>query len=402
MVQQLLNSILKDKSKTNAKAVLLNLLSEQEGQTISELCHSMGYSIPFVTKLVNELIHVGLVRESGKRDNYAKRAPRIYDLMPSAGYFMGVSLGHNYVSIAISDMCGNIVYSLSKQRFLYRDTMDCFDVFIQMLFVQIEKSGIAKEHILQACVNVGGRVNPKEGKAYNVFTTLCLPLAETISEKLGIPTCIENDSRSMAYGEHLKGCCKGVDNVIFVNLSWGMGIAIVFDGKLYSGKSGFSGEFGHMHLYHNDILCHCGKTGCLETEVSGRAWARKLKEAVAEGKISILSERAKATDEDLQLVELVEAVKKEDVLTIGILQDMARELGNNLAGIINIFNPEMVVIGGELSVVNDYLMQPINMGIKKYSLRLVSEDSLIVPSSLQNKAGIVGACLMARHQYLNF
>ncbi len=402
MVQQFLNNILKDKSKTNAKAPLLNLLSEQDGLTISELCQGMGYSTPFVTKLVNELIEMGLVRETGKRDNFAKRAPRVYDLVPTAGYFLGVALGHNYVSIALSDMCGKIVYGLSKEPFVYEDRKECFDAFMQLLAEQIEKSGIAREHILQACVSLGGRVNPSEGKAYNVFTSLDKPLAEAIAQKLGIPTCIDNDSRCMAYGEHLKGCCKDVDNVIFVNLSWGMGIAIIFDGKLYCGKSGFAGEFGHMHLYRNDIICHCGKTGCLETEVSGMAWRRKLKEAVAEGKISILSEKAKASDGDIQLKDLIEAVKREDVLSIGILQDMARELGNNLAGIINIFNPEMVVIGGELSVVNDYLMQPISMGIKKYSLNIVSEDSQIVPSTLQNKAGIVGACLMARHQYLNF
>lgn len=400
MVQQFLNNILKDKSKTNTKAILLNLLSEQGGLTISELCHDMGYSTPFVTKLVNELIEAGLVRESGKRDNYAKRAPRIYDLVPSAGYFLGVSPGHNSLSMAICDMCGNVVSSLSKEPFIYTDSEECFDSFVQILLDQIERSGIEKEHILQACVNVGGRVNPIEGKAYNVFTSLGMPLAEAFTRKLGIPTCIDNDTRCMAYGEHLKGCCKDIDNVIFVNLSWGMGIAIIFDGKLYCGRSGFSGEFGHMHLYKNDILCHCGKTGCLETEVSGRAWKRKLLDALKAGKTSVLS--AKASEGDIQLKDLIDAVKKEDVLTIGILQDMARELGNNLAGIINIFNPDMLVIGGELSVVSDYLMQPINMGIKTYSLNIVSEDSQIVPSALQEQAGIVGAYLMACHKYLDF
>ena len=402
MLQQNLTHILSDKTKDNPKAMLLNLLSEHGGQTISELCQSMGYSTPFVTKLIKELMEAGLVRDTGKRDNYAKRAPRIYDLVPDAGYFLGLSHGSNTMDVAICDMCGNEVYRASDSSFVYSDTQMCFGKFVEFILTEIEKSGIEKSRILQACVNVGGRVNPAEGKAFSVFTCLELPLAEALSQGLGIETIIDNDSRSMAYGEHLKGCCKGVDDVIFVNLSWGLGIAIFMGGKLCLGKSGFSGEFGHMHLYANDILCHCGKAGCLETEVSGRAWQRKVKEALAAGKPSILSEKLAAMDGDIEQTDLIEAVRKEDVLAIGILQDIARELGKNLAGIINIFNPEMLVIGGELSVVSDYLMQPVEMGIKKYSLNLVSADSQIVPSALKNKAGIIGACLMARHKYLNF
>lgn len=402
MVQQNLSHILSDKTKDNPKAMLLNLLSEQGSQTISELCQSMGYSTPFVTKLIKELMEAGLVRDIGKRDNYAKRAPRIYDLVPDAGYFIGLSHGSNTMDLAISDMCGNVVYEASDASFAYSDTKSCFEAFLDFVLQEIEKSGIEKGRFLEVCVNVGGRVNPMEGKAYSVFTCLEQPLAEALSEGLGIPTIIDNDSRSMAYGEHLKGCCKGVDDVIFVNLSWGLGIAIFMGGKLCLGKSGFSGEFGHMHLYANDILCHCGKAGCLETEVSGRAWKRKVKEALRVGKPSILSEKLGVPDGDIEQKDLIEAVRKEDVLAIGILQDIARELGKNLAGIINIFNPEMLVIGGELSVVSDYLMQPINMGIKKYSLNLVSADSQIVPSMLKNKAGVIGACLMARHKYLNF
>ena len=402
MVQQNLSHILSDKTKDNPKAMLLNLLSEQGSQTISELCQSMGYSTPFVTKLIKELMEAGLVSDIGKRDNYAKRAPRIYDLVPDAGYFIGLSHGSNTMDLAISDMCGNVVYDASDASFVYSDTKSCFEAFVAFVLQEIEKSGIEKARILETCVNVGGRVNPMEGKAFSVFTCLGQPLAEALSQALGIPTIIDNDSRSMAYGEHLKGCCKGVDDVIFVNLSWGLGIAIFMGGKLCLGKSGFSGEFGHMHLYANDILCHCGKAGCLETEVSGRAWKRKVKEALSAGKPSVLSEKLETPGGDIEQKDLIDAVRKEDVLAIGILQDIARELGKNLAGIINIFNPEMLVIGGELSVVSDYLMQPINMGIKKYSLNLVSADSQIVPSMLKNKAGVIGACLMARHKYLNF
>lgn len=98
---------------------------------------------------------------------------------------------------------------------------------------------------------------------------------------------------------------------------------------------------------------------------------------------------------------LLDAIRKEDVLCIDILQKVAEELGTNLAGIINTFNPEMLVIGGDLSVTGDYLIQPISMDIKKYSLNLVNKDSRIVLSTLREKAGLTGACLMARNRFLN-
>lgn len=205
----------------------------------------------------------------------------------------------------------------------------------------------------------------------------------------------------MTYGEFLKGCCKGVKNAIFVNISWGLGIGIIFDGKLYFGNSGYSGEFGHMHIYNNGIICHCGKTGCLETEVSGMALQRKMTELLLSGETSILSDKVVNKKEPLTLQDILDAIAKEDVLSIEALQKMASELGTNLAGIINIFNPEMLVIGGDLSVTGDYLIQPINMGIKKFSLNVVNEDSKIVISELKDQAGLIGACLMARHKLLS-
>ena len=103
----------------------------------------------------------------------------------------------------------------------------------------------------------------------------------------------------MTYAEYIKGCSKGMKDIIFVNVCWGLGIGIIIDGKLYYGKSGYSGEFGHTPGYNNNIICHCGKIGCIETETSGRALKRKLTEALMEGKQSILSDKVENRKEEL-------------------------------------------------------------------------------------------------------
>lgn len=384
-----------------SKTALLNLLIEHGGQTIAELSNSLGVSVPYTTKTLNELIEDGLIEVTGKKDNYSKRAPKIYDLIASSGYFLGIDTGKQSLTFGICDFCGNMVAEPELIHFDYQDTPTCFDRFITLINEYIQKSGIERDLIKKACMSIGGRVNPEIGCAYNYFTCTEMPLAEALTERLYLPFCIDNDTRCMTYGEYLKGVCKGLRNIIFVNISWGIGIGIIFDGKLYLGKSGFSGEIGHMHIYNNDIICHCGKTGCMETETSGSALLRKMKEALENGGTSVLSDKVKNQHQELTLQDILDAKKKEDVLSIETLEKVAVELGTNLAGIINIFNPEMLVIGGDLSVTGAYLTQPICMGIKKFSLNMMNEDSQIATSTLKEHAGLIGACLMARSKYLN-
>lgn len=142
------------------------------------------------------------------------------------------------------------------------------------------------------------------------------------------------------------------------------------------------------------------KDCCLETEVSGRALQKKLTQQLLEGRKSVLSDKVVNRKETLTLQDILKAIAKEDVLCVEALQNIADELGKSLAGIINIFNPEMLVIGGDLSVTGDYLTLPVSMGIKKHSLNVVNTDSQIVSSTLKEKAGLIGACLMARYRLI--
>ncbi|GAE86235.1 transcriptional repressor of MalT and manXYZ operon [Bacteroides reticulotermitis JCM 10512] len=200
----------------------------------------------------------------------------------------------------------------------------------------------------------------------------------------------------MTYGEYMQGHVKGEKDIIFVNISWGVGIGIIIDGKVYTGKSGFSGEFGHVNAYDNEIICHCGKKGCLETEASGSALHRTLLERIKNGESSILSTRITDEDNPITLDEIIDSVNKEDLLCIEIVEEIGQKLGKQIAGLINIFNPELVIIGGTLSLTGDYITQPIKTAVRKYSLNLVNKDSAIITSKLKDRAGIVGACMLAR------
>ena len=222
-----------------------------------------------------------------------------------------------------------------------------------------------------------------------------MPLAQVMTEKIGLNVSIDNDTRAMTYGEYLRGGISEKKDVLFVNVSWGLGLGIIIDGKVYSGKSGFAGEFGHTPAYDNEVICHCGKKGCLETEASGNAIYRKLVERVRNGEKSILSETIEK-DNNITLEMIIDAINKEDVLCIELIEDLGYQLGKHIAGLMNIFNPEIVIIGGILSQLEDYLILPIKSAIKKHSLNLVNRETIIKTSALKEKSGIIGACLLAR------
>lgn len=401
MKQELIKDIININKKGSAQRSLLEQFIAQGSSTIPELAKSMGISLPTVTKALNELMEKGLVHEVGKKDNAMGRIPIIYDLNPHSGYFLGISPENGALALGISDFCGNMVAPKTYVSYAYEDTPECFDNLCDIVTTYIDNAPIDKSKLLNICMNVAERVNPFKGTAYNTFTFLDNPLAQVLSERINFPVCIENDTRSMTYGEYVKGCAKGLKNVIFVNVCWGIGIGIIIDGKLYYGKSGYSGEFGHMPIYNNGIICHCGKIGCVETETSGWALQKKLTKLLLEGRKSVLSNKVVNRKEELRLKDILRAIEKEDVLSQETLQTVADELGKNLAGVINIFNPEMLVVGGEMSVTGDYLTLPISLGIKKYSLNIMNEDSKIVTSELKDMAGVIGACLMARYRLLS-
>jgi len=387
--------------KSSTQGRILEKFVSQGAFTIPEMSKVVGVSLPTTTSAINELMKAGLVREAGKKDNSAGRIPMVYDLMPTAGYFVGVNPEMDCLALAASDFCGNLITEKVTVPYIYENTPENLERVAEIINEFIAMLPFAKEQILQICVNVAERVNPFEGNAYNMFTFLEDSLASRLTKLVQIPVCIENDTRSMTFAEFIKGRSKGLKNVIFANVCWGMAIGIIVDGKPYYGKSGYSGEFGHMTAYNNNIICHCGKIGCIETEVSGRALKRKLTEKILNGKTSILSDKVLNKKEELTMQDLLDAIAKEDVLSLATLQNIADELGKQLAGVINIFNPEMLVIGGEMSVTGDYLTLPVRMGIKKFSLNIMNEDSQIVTSSLKGLAGITGACLMARYRLLN-
>lgn len=396
MVQKLIESLGNGTKNMLTQKRIITYLMHNHSSTIPDLAKDIDLSIPTVTKFIMELVEEGYIINYGKQETSEGRPPNLYGLNPDSAYMVGVDIKAFCLNLGLMNFTGDMVDIQMGVECKLDNTLESLDELIGHIRRFIDKHDNVREKILQIGVNISGRVNPEEGYSFSMFNFEERPLADILTEKIGIPVSIDNDTRAMAYGELLKGVVKGEKDVVFINVSWGLGSAFIIDGKIYTGRSGFSGEFGHFNVFDNEILCRCGKKGCLETEVSGSALHRILCERVRNGQSSILSQRILADDSPITLEEIVEATNKEDILCIELVEEVGRKLGRYLAGLINLFNPELVVIGGTVAMTEDYILQPIKTAIRKYSLNLVSKDSAVVLSKLQAKAGVIGACLLSR------
>lgn len=367
--------------------------------SLADLGKEMDLTVPTVTKLVGELIEDGYVIDFGKQETNGGRRPNIYGLNPDSGYFIGVDIKHFRVNLALINFKGDLMQTKTDIPFHYENTQANLETLCDMIEEFISIINVDRKKIFSVGINISGRVNTETGHSYSRYFFNEKPLSDIFQDRLGIHVSIDNDSRAMAYGEFLKGVVHGEKNIVFINVSWGLGMGIITDGKLYYGKSGFSGEFGHLTAFDNEIICHCGKKGCLETQASGSYIHRRFMEKLSEGNTSILDKKVK-NGEPVTIEMIINAALQGDMLAIDLIEEVGITLGKHIAGLINLFNPELVVIGGSLALTGDYLFLPIKSSIKKHSLNLVSKDTGIKISKLGDLTGVVGACMLARSKVL--
>lgn len=395
------NNFLNDTTSKNAliKREILRLCIDHTNFSIADFSKSLGISVPTITKLLGELIDEGFLQDLGKLGTSGGRRPSVFGLNPEAGYFVGVDVARHHFHIAVCDFKGELVKFIQDIEFVLEASQESFRNMCRMVKDEITGSGIPWFKVLGVGVSLSGRVNPEKGYSLTYSNNEDLPLKDLFQKEFNVPVTIENDSRAMTYGEYMTLGAKADKDMVFINLSWGLGMGMILGGKLYYGKSGYSGEIGHFPLLDNNVICRCGKVGCLETGASGSALHSMMVDMLKSGRQSSLS-KSFGRKGDIELEEILQAIGDEDVLAIECIGKIGRTLGRGIAGVINIFNPGLVVIGGRLIVGKDYLLLPIKTEINKLSLHRVSSDSEIVLSELGRRAASVGDCLLSRSKIL--
>lgn len=381
------------------KKNILIRLAEQGEETIAELARCFNISVPTTTKLLMDLKEDGYLEDNGKIETAGGRRPNVFGLAADALYFLGVDVRRRRIEIILVDFQGKIVCRKDEIPYKLENTPEALEFVCRQVETFIEEISIAKNKIAGIGVSLTGRVDANEGYSYTYFNFNESPLTDVLRQRFGLPVYIENDSRAMMFAEKNFGVVKDEKNVLFLNLGRGIGVGTMFDGKLYYGKTGFAGELGHIPLFDNEIMCHCGKKGCLETEASGIALEKMFVERLKAGETSILSGKWKEGKEIL-LYDIIRAANHDDVLAISLIAEVADKLGRGVGVLINLLNPDLVVVGGTFSLSGDYVMLPLKTAVNKYSLSLVSKDSRFKLSLLGENASVMGAAMLVRAKIL--
>lgn len=382
------------------KRDIINQLSLHEELTINEMSEQLNISVPTATELTLDLQKEGLIKDTGKKTVGVGRKAAIYSLTSDAAFFLGVEVKKYTLNIGLMGFDKKMVKTVTDISFPYQDSTESLTAMVAEINQFLTNLEMPAEKIAGLGLSISGRINVKTGKILTIYHFADAPIKEMLEEALNIPVYIDNDSRTLAYGEYYFGQSITEKNTLIVNLDYGIALGIFVNGQPVYGASGYAGELGHIPIFTNEKICYCGKKGCLETEASGVALINFITEKMEQGSNSTLQMVLKQKGY-LQLEDVTHAVLKGDNLAMEGVSLIGEKLGRGLAVAINLFNPELIVLGGTLSAVGEPLLLPVKTSIFQHSLSLVNSDTRVILSTIHDKAGLPGCCRLVRDKVLD-
>ncbi len=309
-------------------------------------------------------------------------------------YFAGVDLGGTNIAVAIVDENGTIYGRARKKTNLPRPYNEIFDDMALCVKEAAENSGLKMEDVEAVGVGCPGAIDVENGvvEFSGNLDMHNAPVVEYMEKALNKKVYLENDANAAAWGEFVAGSGKNTNNMIMVTLGTGVGGGIIIDGKLFTGAYGKGAELGHMSLIAGGEKCSCGKKGCFESYCSATALIRQTKEAMKKNPGSDMWRVAKGK---LSNVSGVTPFSGKDKAAKDVVKTYLGYLSEGLVSITNIFQPEIICIGGGVSNQGNKILKPLQKGIDKFSLaRYGKENTKVAIASLGNDAGIIGAALL--------
>lgn len=364
----------------------------------SELSWRVKKSLPLTTKLVNELIEDGFVVETGYAPSTGGRRPIMYALKPDVLYVVSVALDQFVARITIMDLQNSFISSIEKFELPLPKNPQALSILTEKIEKVIRASGLPKDKIAGIGIGMPGFVDFKKGINYSFLKAPGGGITEYMTEKLGLPVFIDNDSSLIALAEFRFGAAKGKRNAMVINIGWGIGLGMVLNGELFRGHNGFAGEFSHIPLFNNGKLCSCGKSGCLETETSLLVIIEKAKQGLLNGKVSVLTASQLEHYEDASKA-ITMAVHDGDRFAIDLFSQAGYNIGRGVAILIHIINPELIILSGRGSSAGRIWQAPIQQALNETCIPRLAASTTIEMSTLGYEAELIGAAALVMDNY---
>lgn len=339
---------------------VLNLLLHSGPLSRAEISRMLKISRSASSSLVEELLQQNLVTELEKGESSLGRKPILLDVNYQAGNAVGIKINVDSISAALVGLDGE----LKKELVLQFQASDGPEHCINQIICAVEELGKGTRFPLVGIgIGMGGRINYEKGLFIesSILPWKDVPIAERIEEKLSLPVYLENDANTFAVGENFFGMGKGYRNYLCISIGQGIGVGIIINNQLYKGAHHAAGEFGHTKSFrpNHDRVCSCGERGCLEARIGTPAILHRAKERL---------------ERSMSLQQLVALAEKGERGVIDIFREVGKELGESISNLITLFDPEIILIGGEGAVYGPYIHGEMLNAIKGNSVYRLGEE----------------------------
>lgn len=379
------------------KLQILNIIRRSGAVSRHDIAKVTHLSKGTVGEAVDDLLHRGFIREIGLGESSGGRKPVLLELKPEAAYAIGVDFEATSIMAVVVDFTGNLIASVKGKIETEDDKLTIVRKIIESIHQVIDKSGISTEKMLGIGLGVPGLIDSRKGISISYYS---LPgwrdvhIGDLVRLEFELPTYIEKNMRTMALAEKWFGQARNVDNMICLGVRSGIGLGVVVDGKLFRGVSESAGEIGHMTVDRTGPKCMCGNRGCLQELASGRAIVARIKKRMKNGESSKIDKLVKGNWKKITPEIVIQAAKSGDGIALEIAKETGEYLGLAIANIINLFNPELIILAGNLVSAGELILSRIRETVEERALEVPRKVVRITLSELGDNIGALGAAAL--------
>jgi N-acetylglucosamine repressor len=376
------------------RSSVLNTIRTMGPISRKEITKHTSLSAATITGITAVLIDEGLVFEKETGDSSGGRRPILLALNKQSRYMIGVKLSVDHITAALTDLEATVLNKRTVQLPSH-DLQPTVEALGQVVTDLIVNQEISKDKILGVGIGLAGIVDAENGVLRHspIYGWRDVPLVDLLQQQLDIPIFLDNDVNTFTLTEKWFGLGSGIDNFLIVTVGRGVGMGMVMNGSLYHGSRGGAGELGHTVIDPSGPLCACGKRGCLEAYASDPAMLNMAAEAYKRGE---LPQPVKTVEDLLSLAEQGNpAVQK-------IFRTAGSTLGQGIANLINIFNPELIILSGEGVRYGDHLFKPMREALQGLAMPGLIDDTQIVIDAWDDDAWARGAAGIVLEKLFKF
>ena len=350
----------------------------------SSIAAALDISLMTVNKIVNRLQEKSIVIQCGKQEGGNGRRSDLFKFNPELFLSIGLDIDEDRIIIAAVNSDG---VTISQQEYKYKGDQDhpysTENIIISIesyCFSFMQQHGILPETIASIGVAPHGIIDTENGRCLlgtHLGGIIDLNLRDELESHIGTPVYVNDPARALAYYERKYGHGRRVNNFIYIFMDKGVGSGIVIDGKTHLGASGMAGEIGHIIVSENGERCKCGNYGCLETVASEGSIIRQVRKGIEDGVMTKILDFCDGNIRDIDLHVLKEAADNNDKFALNVLDSIGSNLGKAISVLINLFNPELILLGGQVAVLGKHLLEPALRVMQHNSLNLMGESAHI-------------------------